>query len=288
MSGILSSLGFGKGAKPSEPNRIFRPMTDADVGPILDIIYAHDEDDGEDAEATFAETLADKYVMQFEGRLMGMTGFRPDPDSPNTAWLSFTYIHEAFRRKNSAYWMMLELREVLEADGIERLFIATSDYIDEETGEDIYLAARTFYEKKLNASFELKVDDFYAPGESKYIYSLPVSDRALAETPPSTDKKARFVGLDPASESDTSYVAQWEEVSLDESDIELALPTKSLSELKDEVKSYGGKAFFITLPDNISVHHSADLKASGFKELGQLSDYFSKGVNEVYWGLYFA
>jgi len=134
----------------------------AGVKPILEIIYDHDEDDGEEAEEAFSRSLSDKYVMEFEGRVMGMTGFRADDHSPQTAWLSFTYIHDYFRKKGNAYWMMLELRNVLDAQGIKRLFIATSDYEDEETGEDIYLPARNFYEHKINAERELRVDDYYA------------------------------------------------------------------------------------------------------------------------------
>jgi len=301
MAGFLSSLGFGKGqgqGQGSEPHRIIRPMTEADIKPVLEIIYDHDEDDGEEAEAAFEETLADKYVMEFEGRMMGMTGFRPDPDTANTAWLSFTYIHEFFQRRGNAHWMMLALRDILEESGIERLFIATSDYIDEDTGEDIYLPARNFYENKLNARYELKIDDFYAPGESKYIYSLPVTDRSEQSEPVNVNTKARFVGLGEASESDTSYVTLWEEdmgqgdMGEDTNDdtrenTQSHLPTKSLYELIDEVKSYGGKALFVTLPDYISNHHTKELREAGFKDIGTLQDYFAKDIGEVHWGLYF-
>ena len=291
MAGFLSSFGFKKSGGSGGPNRIFRPMLESDIKPVLDIIFDHDEDDGEDAERAFAETLADKYVMEFEGRVMGMTGFRTDYDSPNTAWLSFTYIHEYFRKGGNAYWMMLELRNVLNSQGVQRLFIATSDYIDGETGEDIYLAARNFYEHKLNAEPQLKVDDYYAPGESKYIYSLPVSP-IFNENPPSQDTSknhtARFVGLDQASESDTSYVTLWEEMTPQDTEPKSKLPTKSFAEMIEEVQSYGGKALFVTLPEGISANHGVELKTAGFKELGILEDYFAPGVGEVYWGLYLA
>lgn len=291
MAGFFSSLGLGKNGGGHEPHRVFRPMTDADVKAVLEIIYEHDEDDGAEAETAFNETLADKYVMEFEGRLMGMTGFHLDPDTDNTAWLSFTYIHDYFRNKGNAHWMMLELRSILDNENIERLFIATSDYVDEDTGEDIYLAARNFYENKLNAERELRVESFYQPGEAKYIYSLSVNERSEAKAPPAPDMSARFVGLDEAAESDTSYVALWEEVSQNVADNEnepkSKLQSKSLSELIDEVKSYNGKALFVTLPDYISNNLTSELRKAGFSDIGYLRDYFSKGVDEVYWGLYF-
>lgn len=288
MAGLLSSLGFGKGGVPEQPHRILRPMMESDIKPILEIIYAHDEDDGEEAEEVFSRSLANKYVMEYEGRVMGMTGFRADDYSPETAWLSFTYIHDYFRRKGNAYWMMLELRKLLEGNGIRRLFIATSDYEDEDTGDDIYLPARNFYEYKLNAERELRVDDYYAPGESKYIYSLPVTssdDAAPAKQP--ENHKARFVGLDEADESDTSYVALWEEIEPGDEEPKSKLPTKSFGEMIEEIQSYNGKALFVTLPDYISVVHAAELEAHGFRKLGTLSDYFGPGIDEVYWGFYF-
>ena len=280
MAGFFSSLGLGQS---KGPNRVFRPMTDADVPAVLEIIYDHDEDDGEEAEAAFKETLADKYVMEYEGRMMGMTGFRPDPDSGQTAWLSFTYIHNFFRKNGNAYWMMLELRNVLESEGIERLFIATSDYKDEETGEDIYLPARNFYEHKLGARRELWIEDFYGEGEARYVYSLPVSDRSEATATPPEGSRARFVGVEEAAESEDAYIAEWEEMGSAYAKPQTRFDEKSLGELIDEVKSYDGNTLYVTLPDYISANHKSDLLDAGFKEIGQLSDYFSAGVAEVWW-----
>lgn len=287
MAGFLSSLGLNKLGTGSGPNRVFRPMIETDIAPILEIIYDHDEDDGEDAEAAFANTLDNKYVMEFEGRVMGMTGFRADIDTQNAAWLSYTYVHDYFRKNGNAYWMMIELRKILQDSGVERLFIATSDYVDEDTGEDIYLAARNFYEHKLNAEREIRIDNFYAPGESKYIYSLPVSSRSAPKTTPHEDAKARFVGLDVASESETSYVALWQDDPMDDTLPPSNLETKTLEALIDEVKSYSGKALFVTLPDYISQRHSSELLAKGFSDIGTLRDYYAKDVGEVHWGLYF-
>jgi len=285
MAGLFSSLGFGKGSQESEP--IFRPMTERDIKPVLDIIYDHDEDDGEEAEDAFNETMDGKYVVEYDGFIIGMTGYKMDPHTAHTAWLSFTYIHRLYRKNGNAHWMMLELREILDQAGIERLFIATSDYLDEETGEDIYLAARNFYEKRLNAERQLKVDNFYAPGESKYIYSLAVNDRARAEVPPNENAVARFVGLELADESETSYVACWEEMADASAPPETRLPTKSLADLVEEAVTYDGKSLFVTLPNYISDQHEKELKAAGFTELGILRDYFSKDVHEVYWGMFF-
>ena len=290
VAGFLSSLGFGKN-KSDALNRTFRPMEDSDVAPILAIIYDHDEDDGEEAKAAFAKSLANKYVMTQEGRVMGMTGYRADPYVPQTAWLSFTYIHEAFRKRGNAYWMMLELRNTLERAGVRQLFIATSDYLDEETGEDIYLPARNFYEHKLNARRELRIENFYAPDESKYIYSLPVaiSEETDPERPSRpTQNTVRFVGLEDTPESDTSYIVLWEEMTPDSTEPPSNRDTKTFPQMIAELESYRGKALFLSLPDYLSDNHSQELKSAGFRELGILHDYYGVGTNEVHWGQYFA
>jgi len=280
MAGIFSRLGLGA---DSGPNRVFRPMTEADVPAVLEIIYDHDEDDGEEAELVFRDSLADKYVMEFEGRMMGMTGYRVDTHTRNTAWLSFTYVHSFFRSNGNGYWMMLELRNVLEAEGIERLFIATSDYKDEDTGEDIYLPARNFYEKKLQARRDLWVEDFYAPGEWRYVYSLPVSERSEAQSPIPEEASARFIGVEEVEESEQSYIAEWEMLPLEEGEKASRFETKTLAQLIEEVDSYNGKTLFVTLPDIVSAKHEAELKVAGFKDIGSLGDYYSAGVDEVWW-----
>ena len=287
MAGFFSGFGLGQ-KNTNSAKAVFRPMQDYDIESVLDIIYAHDEDDGEEAAAAFKKTLEHKFVLALGRQVIGMTGFRPDPDAPRTAWLSFTYIHEDFRQNGHAYWMMLQLRDVLQAHDIERLFIATSDYIDEDSGEDIYLAARNFYEYKLNAEREILIENFYGPGEARYIYSLPVTEQVASPSPRPDNVKARFVGLNQAAESDTSYVAEWEELIDGEANAESKLETKSLQDLIDEVSSYNGKALFVTLPDYISDQHVQELRGAGFREIGTLRDYFAKGVGETYWGLYIA
>ena len=289
MAGFLSSFGFGKN-NTDTPNRTFRPMEEFDVAAILEIIYEHDEDDGAEAEAAFAKTLADKYVMTYEGRVMGMTGFRVDPYVPETAWLSFTYIHDFFRKRGNAYWMMLELRDVLERAGVRRLFISTSDYIDEQTGEDIYLPARNFYEHKLNAKRELYIENFYAPNESKYIYSLPTGSDATSSQAPSipTENTVRFVGLEDAPESETSYTVLWEEMTPGNMDPKNNRETKTFSQMIAELESYRGKALFLSLPNYLSDNHSHELRDAGFRELGVLDEYYGIGISEVHWGQYFA
>ena len=107
-------------------------------------------------------------------------------------------------------------------------------------------------------------------------------------TPPAEGATARFVGLDEAAESDTSYVIVWEEQIGETPNPESKLATKSIEDLVAEVGTYHGRALFVTLPEYISDQHVGELRAAGFRDLGTIRDYFSKGVGEVHWGLYFA
>jgi len=56
-----------------------------------------------------------------------------------------------------------------------------------------------------------------------------------------------------------------------------------LAQLIEEVDSYNGKTLFVTLPDIVSAKHEAELKVAGFKDIGSLGDYYSAGVDEVWW-----
>ena len=172
VAGLFASLGLG--GQRTRDGMTFRPMKHIDVGAVLDIIFEFDEDDGEEAEDSFARGLEHKYVIEIEGRVAAMSGFTPEDQAQGVAWLSWTYVHPDYQRHGVAFYMMTELREVLEKGGYRKVFIATSDYKDEDTGEDVYGPARKFYERKLNARREIVVKDYYDVGESKYVYSLPV------------------------------------------------------------------------------------------------------------------
>lgn len=278
VAGLFAALGLGH---KSHNGMTFRPMKHGDVSPVLDIIYDFDEDDGEEAEESFERGLQNKYIIEIEGRVAAMSGFSHEDQAQGVAWLSWTYVHPDYQRHGVAFYMMQQLRDVLEKGGYRKIFIATSDYVDEDTGEDVYAPARKFYQSKLNARREIVVKDYYDVGESKYVYSLPVIDVHTEPAPMDDSFHPQFVDLDLADESETGYVILWDE-SQQRSD-----QTVALKSLIDKARSKGAHAVFLTLTPTLSHNAKTDLTLAGFTQIGKLSDYYAPGVDDIYWALYF-
>ncbi len=280
MAGLFSKLGMGsRGPGNGFPFRAMRPD---DVGPVLDIIFEFDEDDGEEAEESFERSLDHKFVVEIDGRIAGMTGFTIDDHGSDIAWLSWTYVHNDFKRKGIAFEMMQAIREKLERAGIRKVFIATSDYICEDTGKDIYKPARSFYENKLNATREIVVKDYYGKGESKYVYSLPVRDHSGAPVQQGQGIYPLFIELLEADESEGGYVIGWDETerALDQ--------TAALLKLIEQGRQKNAHAIFVTMPSGLSANGATSLTAAGFKQVGRITDYYAFGVDDTYWAYYLA
>lgn len=280
MAGLFSKLGLGGSSTQSRNGMPFRAMQPQDVGPVLDIIFDFDEDDGEEAEESFERSLANKYVVEIDGRIAGMTGFTIDDHGPGIAWLSWTYVHKDFQRQGIAFEMMQEVRHKLDKAGIRKVFIATSDYICEDTGKDIYKPARHFYENKLNATREIVVKDYYSPGESKYVYSLPVREPVGSPVQQLQGIYPLFIDLLEADESEGGYVIGW-----DESDDAID-QTSTLMSLVEEARQKNGHAVFVTMPSGLSANGASYLTAAGFRQVGRITDYYAFGVDDTYWAYY--
>ena len=279
MAGLFSALGLGK--RRSESGLEFRPMGPGDVDEVLDIIHAFDEDDAAEAQASFERDMSCKYIVEAGGAIIGMSGYTVAEGASGVAWLSWTYVREDSRRRGAAFYMMMELRRVLEKKGFRKVFIATSDYKDEDTGEDIYAPARRFYERKLNARRELMIRDYYDVGESKYIYSLPVIDVPMEGAPADRSFHAEFSDIGLADESETGFVLLWDET-------QDASPQKAnLAKLIDRAKAKNAHAIFASLPPALSDNARTDLSVAGFSQIGKLHDYYAAGADDVYWALWF-
>lgn len=279
MAGLFSKLGMG--SRASGGGFPFRPMRHDDVGAVLDIIFEFDEDDGEEAEESFQRSLEHKFVVEIDGRIAGMTGFTVDDHGSDIGWLSWTYVHDDFKRQGIAFQMMQSIREKLERAGMRKVFIATSDYICEDTGKDIYKPARNFYENKLNATREIVVKDYYGKGESKYVYSLPVRDHSGAPVEQGQGIYPLFIELLEADESEGGYVIGWDETerALDQ--------TAALLKLIEQGRQKGAHAIFVTMPSGLSANGASSLTAAGFKQVGRITDYYAFGVDDTYWAYYF-
>lgn len=256
-------------------------MQKDDIDAVVSIIDAHDDDDAADARQGYeaANGLEDQYVMEHEGRVLGVTGFATPPGCEQTHWLSWTYVHEDHVNQGHGRKMITELIEHLRAIGARKLFLKISDYSEpNESGEQecIYAAADHLY-KDMGFSEELALKDYYDKGETMTILGMRLADKAdsgLNAAPPRAEKhKIQFNSIYEIAETDDSYSFGWVEKGkrmFDTSDVELGLT---------DVRGREGRAVFLSFPH--TYHGIADtLYSSGFSNAGILEDYFEDGLHE--------
>lgn len=265
-------------ARKNEQGFTFRKMKPRDVEPALHIIEDHDEDDAEAAAYSMSGDLSGFYVVEAEGRVAGVTGYSRIMDAPTSAWLSWTYVHDDMRKRGIGSFMMEELRFALAKTKVERLFIETSDYT--EDGVDIYAEARRFYER-CGATRELVIEDFYQPGESRYIYRLALEMNSYFTPEESAQGSVVFTDIDVMQESDTAFGLYWEEIDNEPDDAR-----ERLQALIDEAKGEGAHAIFASLPSQLSLVAASQLQSAGFQNIGNVSDFYGPGAYDSYWALY--
>ncbi len=271
-------MGLFSAARKNEQGFAFRKMKPRDVEAALDIVEDHDEDDAAEAAHAMSGDLSGFYVVEAEGGVAGLTGYNRILDAPTSAWLSWTYVHEDMRGRGVGSFMVEELRLALMKTKVERLFIDTSDYV--EDGVDIYAAARRFYER-LGASREIVIPDYYQKGESRYIYRLALETNAFFTPEAQGEEHVDFVDIDIMPESETAWGLFWEETRAAPDGAE-----ERLAGLIDAARGEGGHAVFASLPNRLSLAGSPVLQSAGFRNIGQVSDFYAAGVHDAYWALY--
>ncbi len=277
-------MGLFRKNRQSEQGFIFHPMEKHHVPPALDIIFNHDEDDSAEAEMSFAEDLSRFYVVEIDGQLAGVTGYSRIIEAPTSAWLSWTYVDTHFQRQGVGSYLVAELSTLLKKRGVERLFIATSDY--KEDGIDIYAGARRFYER-LGARCDLKIPNFYQMDESKYIYRLIIGEQTSKYFDrATTDKSVHFVDTDILEETQTAYRLLWEERKKHSSQLEDQQNNDDIASIMKHGIENGAHAFFASLPAPLSREAAITLQRAGFRQLGNVIDYYGPGHDDVYWSYY--
>jgi ribosomal protein S18 acetylase RimI-like enzyme len=262
-----------------------RSMCLGDLARVIQIIEAHDEDDGEAAQAQFEDEGFDThFVIERDEKVVGVTGYQSVASTDGTYWLSWTYLDEACRGQGLGKSMVLQLIEKLGEKNGRKLFVKVSDYEDPEDGK-IYENAFKLYES-LGFKEEIVSLDFYDEGENQHILGLMIArveDSDFEDKGEVADEKPiiRFDGLHEIAETEGSYTFRWDVMkkkalfgkrNFSVQDLEIGL---------DSVVSSGGRKVFLTFPSNLPLIHTP-LQTVGFKYVGCLSDYYEKGVHEFH------
>lgn len=271
------------GSGSGDEGRFVRPMEPGDIPRVLEIIENHDEDDAEEAADDLRHSLIGMFVAIDNGRVVGVTGAIEDPEAEGVCWLSWTYVDEAERGQGMGRYLMEGLLHELSDAGIRKLFMSTGDYV--EDGEDIYAAAKALY-KKLGATLELKVDDFFEVGEARYVYGLNISDAADgndAPAPAGAEQSGHLIfdGLHPIDETDDGISLTWTEFE-GGSDKH---PMDELQGIISEARGGGARFLVAAVPADLSGSAEKGLEETGFTKAGSLKDYYQPGIAQDHWVL---
>ncbi|MEE9309781.1 MAG: N-acetyltransferase, partial [Cocleimonas sp.] len=187
---------------------VLREMQSEDIDAVLGVIESQDEDDAEEAESGYREIggVLDQYVMEVDGKVIGVTGFSKPSGCDGTYWLSWTYIHDDYANQGHGRKMLTELIESVKQMGGRKLFVKVSDYVDKEDGA-IYAAALHLYQS-LGFTIEITHKDYYDKGEAQIILGLRLKPKteaiAVAENCPVT-----FNSVFEIAETDDAYSFGW-------------------------------------------------------------------------------
>ena len=261
-----------------------RPMYMSDLNTVLKIIEATDEDDAESARDVYQEYgVEDQFVLEHEGKIVGVIGYNEVDNTDGTYWLSWTYMDPAYQGKGMGKQMLNEILDMLRNKNARKIFVKVSDYEDPEDGR-VYERAMKLYES-VGFVEELVGKDFYDDGENQHIYGLKLRDETSAEEEEIevADEKPviRFNGMYEIGDSDGAYTFSWivkerkglfEKRNFSAEDLRLGI---------EAVRDEEGRKIFLTFPSNLPLIH-LPLKDAGFKFVGQLSDYYEKGVHELH------
>lgn len=274
---------FGNKAKPeteATSGRFVRPMASGDVNDVVAIIEQHDDDDAENARESFNKSLEGMFVAVDNGRIVGVTGAVQDPEAEAICWLSWTYVDENERRQGLGQYLLDGLLFQLRKAEIRKLFMATSDFT--EAGEDIYVPAKALFQK-IGASLELKIDDYFEPGEARYVYGLQLAESS-GQTEVAPAGNLIFDDLFPAAETDDGAVLTWREYQLG---IDTHDAVEELDRLLEKAKEKDARFVIAAIPSDLATGATKGLTHKNFQLTGTLKDYYQPGIDQLNWILRF-
>ncbi len=257
-----------------------RSMTKLDIDAVVNVVNSHDDDDGRDARNDFEINGTDTHwVAEVNAVIVGISGYRPVPETSGTGWISWTYVFKNNCGENIGKKLLKHTIDCALEDGAQQLFIKVSNYCDDDNN-NIYSTAMKMYES-FGFECEIVSKDFYDAGEDQFIYAKNLTQGLGQDVHKENEKPAiRFVDIHEITGTDGAYRFSWE----------VAKPTifqKKSFTVKDlniglkAVKDQGGRIVFLTFLSNLPLIHFP-LSETGFKFIGQLTDYYEPGVHELH------
>ena len=252
-----------------------REMQSEDIDAVLNVIDSQDEDDAKEAELGYREIggVLDQYVMEQEGKVIGVTGFSIPTGCDDTYWLSWTYVHDDHANKGHGRKMLTELIDWIKQKGGRKLFVKVSDYVDGNDKEHgaIYAAALHLYQS-LGFKIEITHKEYYDEGEAQIILGLRLKEKNSVIAP-AEDCPVTFNSVFEIADTDDAYSFGWHdegEEAFSEADVKIGI---------NQVREDEGRAIFLSFPSTFTGIKDTLLSA-GFSNSGILDDYYEDGVDE--------
>ncbi|MEZ6133524.1 MAG: hypothetical protein R3C53_01310 [Pirellulaceae bacterium] len=249
----------------------FREMSEADIGPCLQILAERDEDDAAAAEATFARDLLGYFVVGRGNRVYGVSGATPIDGTNASYVLGWTAVARD-RSTEDVRKLIQEVVDRLQAAGGRKIFAQVSDYIDPDDG-DIYAPMRRSL-TEIGFAQEVRHRDYYDRQESQVIYSLRLRSPQPIDVIP--DRRGiRLTDIDEIAETDDAYWLSWE--LSEEADV---LTREDFERVFDTVRQVSARCIFMAFPSGISAVSNL-MQIAGFRFDGRLLDLYDDGVDEL-------
>jgi hypothetical protein len=257
-------------------NMELRPLTEAEVNAVLEIIRQSDEDDFELARESFAEgDLEGQYVLTEDGKVKGVTGFEYIDGTDNSYWLTRTYLDTQLRAQGFEPPTILELLNVLTQRGARKVFV-NSVYSAGSKKAARYSEERECYQS-LAFTLELNYNDYFPAGESRLTYGRRVGSLYAARPVFEPDTRGvELLGIAEIDETQGGYFVEW-----DYTDSGTIFGVEDLNNTTGKARSAKARYLFIGLPSNLPQVDEV-LQEAGFRECGRLIDFYEDGIDEVH------
>lgn len=249
-------------------------MRQSDVPSVLSIVQQYDDDDVDDAHATYQQGLVGQYCLCEHDRVVGVVGAKPIENTDRSYGLSWTYVDRSIRRGGQPAQMLQWILEIIREQNGRRVFVHSSDYLDPEHG-DIYREARDAYK---HAGFvqELKQPGYYGEDEALIVYGLRLQPKENPEVVMNLGD-IRLTDVDEIPETDGAFWLAWELVNQGE-----GTKPQDFQKVVDQVRQWDGRSIYMAFPSDVA-NAPTLVTAARFRASGRLLDYYEDGVDEVHY-----
>lgn len=253
------------------------PFEPKHLGPIVDLITLHDEDDGEASSYDLEQQSDNHWVAVDDGQVVGISGYRMVPSTDGTSYLSWTYVHPDFCNKGIGRSLLNFVIGDAKSIGSKKMFVKVSNYDD---GTDQYQYAMSLYQS-VGFVHEITNQDFYDVGEDQIILGLDLTHESPGMDEVKDEKPTiRFDGIFNIFETEGAYTFSWG-VQKNPLFGARSFTVQDLYTGLRAVHEDGGRIVFLTFPSNLPLIHKP-LQEAGFKYVGSLKNYFEMGIDEMH------